>query len=405
MAGAADGPGSVVSPGERADRERPTRWFSVIAVNAGYLAVTLGESLLAPVFPFAARDLGLDVETAGLAFGLLAASIAVGNLAGGLALTARGPKFGAIVGLAVAGAGGALAWRTDTTEGFFAAQALLGLGSGVFFAPGISAAGALGGRRRRGLFMGFFGLAFSGGLALAAVLAAALGEEAWRMAFFAAALLALAAAVGFGLARIPGHPEQAGGDAPPRLRQVLGLPLLVGGVAAASQYGTVSFFPTFAVAHWGLSPAVAAIALAAARVLSLPGKVAAGHAADRASPLRVARRLGIALAVLGAWWTLVPGPWPSLWAAAVFAATASALGPVANLLAFERLQERGLLLGAFRSAQIALGAGMSAAIGGSSALVGLRPALAVAAIVPGALLVLRTAPRKVAPLGVPVSRP
>jgi FSR family fosmidomycin resistance protein-like MFS transporter len=377
----------------------------VIAVNAGYLAVTLGESLLAPVFPLAARDLGLDVETAGLAFGLLAASIAAGNLAGGLVLSARGPKLGAIVGLAVAAAGGTLAWGTDGAGGFFAAQALLGLGSGVFFAPGISAAGALGGRRRRGLFMGFFGLAFSGGLALAALLAAALGEDAWRIAFFAAALLALAAAVGFGLARIPEYAEQPEGEAQPRLRQVLGLPLLVGGVAAASQYGTVSFFPTFAVAHWGLSPAVAAIALGAARVLSLPGKVAAGHAADRARPLVVARRLGMALALLGAWWTLVPGPWPSLWAAAVFAATVSALGPVANLLAFERLQERGMLLGAFRSAQIGLGAGMSAAIGGSAAFVGLRPALAVAAIVPGVLLALQAAPRRVRPVAAAAGRP
>jgi hypothetical protein len=41
-----------------------------------------------------------------------------------------------------------------------------------------------------------------------------------------------------------------------------------------------------------------------------------------------------------------------------------------------------MLLGAFRSAQIAAGAAAGAAIGGASSLLGLRPTLVVAVLVP-----------------------
>jgi len=52
------------------------------------------------------------------------------------------------------------------------------------------------------------------------------------------------------------------------------------------------------------------------------------------------------------------------------------------VLAFDSFGAEGMLLGAFRSAQIGLGAATSAAIGGASSLVGLRPTLVVAALVP-----------------------
>jgi hypothetical protein len=45
-----------------------------------------------------------------------------------------------------------------------------------------------------------------------------------------------------------------------------------------------------------------------------------------------------------------------------------------------------MLLGAFRSVQIGLGAATSAAIGGASAMVGLRPTIAVAVLLPVVLL-------------------
>ncbi|MFB3737348.1 MAG: sugar MFS transporter [Candidatus Velamenicoccus archaeovorus] len=357
---------------------------SFVLVNTGYLAVTTGESLLAPVFPVAARELGLDLGQAGFAFALLALSIAIGNVAGGVLLWRRGARPGALLGLAGSVAGAVLAAASGGWPLFLLAQVLLGLGSGVFFASGLSAAGALGGGRR-GLSMGFFGVAFSGGLALAALLVAVVGSDHWRAAFAASAAVSAVALVGVLVATLPprsGRPEPVSWRG---VHRELGIPLAVGGISAGSQYGTVSFLPTFAVSAWGLSPSAAAILLAAARVLSIPGKVSAGHRADRLGALVTAGQIGIALAALGAWWTLMPGPVVAAWAAIGFAAGVSALGPVANVLALEAFSERGILLGVFRSAQIALGAAASALLGALSHRFGIRPSLAVAALVPAVL--------------------
>jgi hypothetical protein len=61
---------------------------------------------------------------------------------------------------------------------------------------------------------------------------------------------------------------------------------------------------------------------------------------------------------------------------------------VANVLAFERYGDSGMLLGAFRSAQIGLAAAAGAGIGAVSAAFGLRPVLAVSALLPLVLLPL-----------------
>jgi predicted MFS family arabinose efflux permease len=371
-------------------RQRAAGALGFATATVGYLAVTTGESLLAPLLPLLRGELGLDLREAGLALGLVSAAIAVGNLAGGALLARRGTRQGTVAGLAVAAAGGLVAAASQGPPSFLLGQALLGLGSGVFFAAGLRAVGVLGGSRR-GLAMGVFGVAFSGGLALAALLAALAGAWGWRASFVAVAVLALATALAAALAPLPGPPAPtaAGAASGPGevLRRLLASPLLVGGVAAASQYGTVGFLPSFAVTAWGLSPASAALLLAAARLLSVPAKLVSGNAADQAGSYRIARRLGLLLGVLGACWTLLPVPVAPL-AAVVFAAFVSGLGPVANVLAFERFGGSGMLLGAFRSAQIGLAAAAGAGIGVVSAAFGLRPVLAVSALLPLVLVPL-----------------
>ena len=359
----------------------PVLGFAVTTV--GYLAVTTAESLLAPVLPVVRDELGIDLGTTGLALALLSLAIASGNLGCGLLLSRRGARQGVVSGLAITTAGALATAASHGRAAFLLAQVLVGLGSGMFFASGLHAVGVLGGTRRRGLAMGLFGVAFSGGLAAAALLAALADSHGWRLSYGMVAGLAAAAGIACAFVSLPSAP--AGGGLPglrAALRRLLRPPLLVGGVAAASQYGTVAFLPTFAVLVWGMSPASAALALTAARLLSVPAKLASGNATDQAGTFRIARRLGLVVAALGIWWTLAPGPGLALWAAVVFAALVSGLGPVANVLAFDSFGAEGMLLGAFRSAQIGLGAATSAAIGGASSLVGLRPPRVVAALVP-----------------------
>jgi hypothetical protein len=64
------------------------------------------------------------------------------------------------------------------------------------------------------------------------------------------------------------------------------------------------------------------------------------------------------------------------------------------VLAVERFGSDGMALGAYRSVQIALGAAASAVIGAAGDVFGLRPTLAVAVLVPLALLYICREPRE-----------
>ena len=298
-------------------------------VTGGYLATTTAEATLAPAFPLVARELDL------------------------------GPGFA-------------------------------GFGSGLFVASGLRSAAVFAGYRRRGRAMGLFGVAFSAGLALGGALAA-LGEIwGWRTSFVAAAVIAAVSATALALVRVPEEesgPREA--TSASRLREAFGVPVAVGGVAAASQYGTIGFFVLYAVEHWDVSPATAALVLTAGRILSVPAKLVSGNASDSGGALRTARRLGLVLAVLGACWTLLPGPALSVWAALLFIACVSGLGPIANVLALERLEHRAELLGAFRAAQIGLASLTAMLLGAGAELVGLRATVVVAAVaIPSSILLL-----------------
>jgi MFS family permease len=89
-------------------------------------------------------------------------------------------------------------------------------------------------------------------------LTASLGSPAPRLL----AVAGLAALYVLGAAATGRHPASPAYAA--RFVVGLGVAAVVGGVGAASQYGTVSLLPVFAVAAWGVSPAYAAGVLAAA---------------------------------------------------------------------------------------------------------------------------------------------
>ena len=366
---------------------RPER-VGFAAVTGGYLATTTAEWVLPPLFPLLAVELDLGSGDAGLMFAVLSASVAVGGLVGGFAIGRLGPRLGATLALLVVLAGALLSAVSSGQAGLMLAQAVLGFGSGAFFVPGIRTAAQMAGARR-GLAIGIYGVAFSGGVALGGLLAALGGVWGWRATFVATAVLAGLAAAWCLLARLPERlppPPTGGGGFRPTAAIA---PIAVGSVAAASQYGTVAFLPLFAVYAWDVSPETAALVITVSRVLSIPAKLLSGNAADRESSVRIARRLGVGLALLGACWTAAPWPAVAVVAAVVFGAFVAALGPVANVLALDAFEGRTQLLGVFRSVQIGVGALTSALLGGAAAIFGLQAALVVAAIgFPVSLVVL-----------------
>jgi MFS family permease len=357
------------------------RWVAFTLVCVAYLATTTGESLLAPIYPVVAPELGMDLGGAGTAFFVLAFSIAMANLACGVLLRRLAANHMIAIALLTSAVGGAVAATAKTSGQFLGAQVLLGWGAGLLYPAAIMTVGTFAGPRRRGFAMGIFGVFFSGGLTLAAGLAALGSRVDWRWSFAIGTALAVVAIVAVWPIKDSPRSESTGGlfDG---LRTVLGVPTAVGVVGGISQYATVSFFPVFAVTVWQLSDARAAALLAVGRVLSVPAKLISGALADRSGPAQAARLSGLALAAAGAVWALVPFVPVAVAGGVAFTAGVSGLFPLANVLAFERVGRRGGALGAFRSLQLAAGAVAGFLVGRTAEWIGLRPTVAAVTMIP-----------------------
>lgn len=368
------------------------RWAAFGLLCLAYLAVTAGEQGLSPVMPDISAEFGVTEGQSGLAFGLLALSIAVANIAGGALLGKLGARPLMLAGLAATVAGAVLAAVTNGFGLLVAAQVLLGAGAGLYFPAGLQAVPYLAGPGRRGLAMGLYGVAFSGGLLVAALLGALGAVQGWRLAFWCAAGLAAAAFVATFMLRLAPPTGDPVTVRFPR-KAVAGLPTFIGGIAAICQYGAIPFLTTFAVDEWGLRAGQAAALLAVGRVLSIVAKLLSGAGMDRSGPIASARTTGLVIAATGVLWVMLPAGAPAYACAALFAGSVSSLGPISNFVAVDQFGGDGPSLGAFRSAQIGIGAAAGWLIGRIGETVGLRWTLLVASISPLLLVVLL--PRRV----------
>ena len=84
----------------------------------------------------------------------------------------------------------------------------------------------------------------------------------------------------------------------------------------------------------------------------------------------------------------LPAGWPAYACAAVFAGAVSSFFPIANMVAVDYFGANGPALGAYRSAQIGIGAAAGWLIGRIGETVGLRSTLLVAVASPLLLVVV-----------------
>lgn len=364
-------------------RER-INWIVFSLVCVSYVATTIGEQVLGPIFPESTAEFGLTEADGGIAFGVLAFSIAVMNLTGGWLLRRFRAQRLIMCALLISACGASLAATASSFFVLVLAQALLGAGAGLFFPAGLQTAGIAAGPNRKGFAMGIYGVAYSLGLTAAALLGALGASIGWRWAFGISATCSIVAALGTLFMHTP-HvaPEGAGWAS---VRRAASLPTWVGAAGAMCQYGTISFLTTFAVQKWNLSAADAAAILAVGRVLSIVAKIISGSSSDRVGPHASGRWTGAVLIVTGLAWVLLPAGLPAYACAAVFAGAVSSTGPIANMLAVQRFGRDGMALGAFRSTQIALGACAGAVIGFAGDALDLRPVLVAAMLFPVALV-------------------
>ena len=171
-------------------------------------------------------------------------------------------------------------------------------------------------------------------------------------------------------------------------KAVVGLPTVIGAVGAVCQYGAIPFLTTFAVAEWHLRAGQAAALLAVGRVISILAKVLSGAGSDRRGPIASARTTALVVGATGIAWVLLPAGWPAYVCAAVFAGAVSSFFPVANMVAVDYFGASGPALGAYRSAQIGIGAAAGWLIGRVGEAVGLRSTLLVAVASPLVLVVV-----------------
>lgn len=369
---------------DRSHQEKPN-WMLLSIICGSYVAATIGEQVLGPIFPDALSEFGLSEVDGGIAFGLLAASIALMNLIGGLTLARVGARRTIALASLFSCLGAIIAATSHSFAQLATSQILLGAGAGLFFPAGLQMAGVAGGTSRRGFVMGIYGVAYSLGLTASAALGALGAQIGWRSAFAVSATLSLLALISTFFTKLPSIAKstKSGREA---LRLSLSNPTLVGGIGTISQYGSISFMTTYAVQEWGISTAKAAAILGIGRVISIVAKLVSGSSSDRIGPFASARWTGIALFVTGIAWVTLPGGLLTYFCAAVFAGTVSSLGPIANMLAVEKFGRDGVTLGAFRSLQIAMGATAGILIGLFGELFGLRIILALAVFTPLSLL-------------------
>lgn len=360
------------------------RWLTFALLCVAYFATTTGEQMLSPLFPIVADDLGLTVTQGGIAFAVVTGTIAVTNLIGGDAVRHAAPRTVVQVACAAGVAGAAVNAVTTSYALLLVGQVLLGTAAGLFFPLGLQGVGVAAGPAKRGFAMGVYGVAFSGGLLAAALLGTLGAAVSWRLPFWIAAGMFVAAGVSVVFADL--GPRMPGPRGKLPLREVLTLPTYVGIVLATLQYGSIPFLTTYAVTRWKISAGEAAAVLVVGRLISIVAKVVGGASADRIGPRRSGQRTALVLTVTGLAWVLLPGNPLTYGVAAVFAGSVSSLGPVANMLAVESFGGNGLALGLYRSVQIALGALASAIVGVAAGWFGLRPTLTIAGLVPLALL-------------------
>lgn len=352
-----------------------------------YLSVTVGEQVLSPVLPSASEDLGFSESRAGIAFGLLAGTIAVANLVGGAVLGRLGPKRLMILALSTTTAGSIVAAVAPSFEVLLAAQILLGAGAGLYFPAGLRAVPLVAGTGRRGFAMGLYGVAFSAGLTIAALLGTVGSHLGWQSAFAASAVLGAAGVIGTIFLQLDAERIRT----PFRFTRqaVVGLPTYIGAIGSICQYGAIPYLTIFAVTEWDLRPGAAAGVLAIGRVISIVAKIVSGAGMDRVGPIVSARRIGLLLTLTGVAWVWMPANIITYTTAAVFAGTVSSLFPIANVVAVDQFGSHGPSLGVYRSTQIGVGALVGALVGVIGAVIGIRFTLTVAVGCPVLLLMLR----------------
>jgi NNP family nitrate/nitrite transporter-like MFS transporter len=342
------------------DRQRRAAFAYLFTV---YLLCSLSETLVSPLFPLLRNDLDLVAAQQATLLAAMAGGVAVFNVIGGALATSRPDRDLVRVGAGTLGTGLIVSSLAGSYVVLLVGQALVGAAFGLFYPSGLASVARLY-EATRGRAIANYGLAYSLGLALAAV-SGNVGERGWRYVFVVTGAMALGL-VPHAPRWVEAEPDEGTHSLLSQLRtyarhrdyRYSGLTTFAGLVI---HYVVIGFAPVLFVdrgVHLGLVTGL----IAAGRLGSVPGKILGGALFDRYGGLWTVRLIMLSAVALGVPMLLLR-PGAGVWLLAPFVTVSASVFPIANALLVAALPPRSAWgIGTFRSVVLGASAVLSALV-------------------------------------------
>lgn len=309
--------------------------IALLALTVSAFAIGTTEFVIVGLIPTIARDLAVDLPSAGLLVSLYALGVAVGAPVL-TALTGRLRRKTLLLALmALFTAGNLLAWQAPGYESLVAARILTGLAHGVFFSIGSTIATGLVARDKAASAIAIMFTGLTVALVTGVPLGTFVGQHfGWRATFLAVSALGVIALLA-SLLFVPGNIAHAAPASLLRQLAVLKQPrLLLVYAKTALGYGgsfiAFTFLAPILQEVSGFSADAVSLVLLVYGVSVAAGNLWGGKLADRHGPIRALQVIFLLLAaVLFALTFTAPHPWLAV--ATVLAWGAVAFGNVPGL--------------------------------------------------------------------------
>lgn len=327
------------------DRKRISFWY----LFALFFTAAVSETLVSPLFPLIKNDIHLRTADLALITGALTLMTGLGNLAGGVIGVRRSDRLAIRLAAFFITGGSLLTAISGNLLIIVIGQMLIGGGSGLFFAPGLSSVSRLF-EKNRGRAIASYGLAYSLGLAVASFCANKIAPP-WRINYLLISIVAVCLSI-----KVPDLKENVESVNLGLQKMAIEysknssyrLALMCGVVAGTTHYLVIGLIPE-AFVDRGVALALVTGLVGIGRLASMPGKYAAGWAFDRWGGPRSAQAV-MSLMLCFGFFVLVLPPKLGLIPIIPFVCFTAMLFPISNAIVIGALPAKSSLgVGIYRA--------------------------------------------------------
>lgn len=314
-----------------------------------FFTAAVSETLLSPLFPLIRHDINLRTADLALITGALTLMTGIGNLAGGVIGVKRSDRVAVRLAAFFVAGGSLLTSISGNLSILIIGQMLIGGGSGLFFAPGLSSVSRLY-QKNRGRAIASYGLAYSLGLAAASFCANEIAPS-WRINYLLITIVAVCLSI-----KVPNLKENVEWVNLGLQKMAIQysknstyrLALMCGVVAGTTHYLVIGLIPE-AFVDRGETLALVTGLVGIGRIASMLGKYAAGWAFDRWGGPRSAQAVMLLMLCFGFLVLALP-PKLGLIAIIPFVCFTAMLFPISNAIVIGALPAKSSLgVGIYRA--------------------------------------------------------